>query len=180
MFSERHERRGCHSDRHFGRFGRGRMHREFWMDWRGARARRGDIKFLILEVLAEGPRHGYDIIAELEKKSEGRYRPSPGSVYPTLQLLEDGGYVTGASVDGKRVYTITQSGRELFASKPADAAPGIDEDEGDGVDLRGSFMKFAAAAAQAGRSGDAAERTKIRDILDRARREIYAILAESK
>src|SRR5580692_12615064 len=114
FFQERGPRTGYHK---FGPGGRGRevlIHA-----WRGGgRARRGDIKFLILEVLAEGPRHGYDIITELEKKSNGRYRPSPGSVYPTLTLLEEGGYLAGDSAEGKRIFTITERGRELLAKKP--------------------------------------------------------------
>ena len=145
--------------------------------WRGARARRGDIKYLILEVLASGPRHGYDIITELENKSEGRYRPSPGSVYPTLTLLEEGGFITGAAVEGKRVFTITDAGRELLKQKPAGGAP---DDDDDGIDLRGSALKLGAAVMQAGRASDAASRQKVRDILDGARREIYKILAESE
>jgi DNA-binding PadR family transcriptional regulator len=159
--------------------GRG-MGREGMMGggWRGGnRARRGDIKFLILEVLAEGPRHGYDIITELENKSNGRYRPSPGSVYPTLTLLEEGGYITGDTADGKRVFTITERGRELLTKKPADA--GTDDDD-DGIDLRSSAMKLGAAVMQAARASDAASQQKVRDILDTARREIYKILAESE
>jgi DNA-binding PadR family transcriptional regulator len=145
--------------------------------WRGARARRGDIKYLILEVLATGPRHGYDIITELENKSEGRYRPSPGSVYPTLTLLEEGGFITGNAVEGKRVFTITDAGRELLTQKPPGATP---EGADDFVDLRGSALKLGAAVMQAGRASDAASRQKVRDILDGARREIYKILAESE
>ncbi len=145
--------------------------------WRGGgRARRGDIKYLILEVLAEGPRHGYDIITELENKSNGRYRPSPGSVYPTLTLLEEGGFITGASAEGKRVFSITDAGRELLTKKPADATFG-DED---GIDLRGAALKLGAAVMQAGRASDASSQQKVRDILDTARREIYKILAESE
>jgi DNA-binding PadR family transcriptional regulator len=158
------------------KFGRG-MGREAMMGaWRGGgRARRGDMKFLILEVLAEGPRHGYDIITELESRSNGRYRPSPGSVYPTLTLLEEGGYLTGETADGKRVFSITAAGRELLTKKPADA--GIDDD--DGIDLRGSALKLGAAVMQAARASDAGSQQKVRDILDAARREIYKILAES-
>src|SRR5689334_22918324 len=70
------------------------------------RARRGDVKFVILRALAEQPRHGYDIIKELEENSG--YRISAGSVYPTLQLLEDSGLVTSEQVEGKKVYTITE------------------------------------------------------------------------
>jgi len=160
------------------KFGRG-MGREGMMagGWRGGgRARRGDIKYLILEVLAEGPRHGYDIITELENKSNGRYRPSPGSVYPTLTLLEEGGFITGASAEGKRIFSITDTGRELLTKKPADAAFG----EEDGIDLRGAALKLGAAVMQAGRASDASSQQKVLDILDTARREIYKILAESE
>jgi len=162
------------------KFGGRGMGREGMMGggWRGAgRARRGDIKFLILDVLAEAPRHGYDIIAALEEKSNGRYRPSPGSVYPTLTMLEEGGYITGDTAEGKRIFTITDRGRELLTKKPADAGLG-DEDEG--VDLRGSAMKLGAAVMQASRAVDAASQLKVREILDTARREIYKILAESE
>src|SRR5277367_2522833 len=132
----------------------------FVRGWRtGGRARRGDIKYLILEVLAEGQRHGYDIITELENKSNGRYRPSPGSVYPTLTLLEEGGFITGEASDGKRVFTITDAGRRLLAEKPADAQDG-EEDEG--VDLRGSAMKLGAAVMQAARASDGESQEKVR------------------
>src|ERR1700727_793484 len=107
----------------------GRGGEVFIHSWRGGgRARRGDMKYLILEVLAEGPRHGYDIITELENKSNGRYRPSPGSVYPTLTLLEESGFITGATADGKRVFTITDTGRELLTKKPADTTSDDGED----------------------------------------------------
>jgi DNA-binding PadR family transcriptional regulator len=159
------------------KFGRG-MGREGMMPgaWRGAgRARRGGIKYLILTVLADGPRHGYDIITALEEKSNGRYRPSPGSVYPTLTLLEEGGYITGETAGGKRVFTITDAGRELLAKNPAEAPPEDDE----GVDLRSSAMKLGAAVMQAARASDAESQEKVREILDGARREIYKILSES-
>src|SRR5579883_136068 len=77
-----------------------------------ARMRRGDVKFALLSALLKRPMHGYDIMQEVEEASGGRYRPSPGSVYPTLQMLEDGGFVTSQVVDGKRVYEITASGRK--------------------------------------------------------------------
>jgi DNA-binding PadR family transcriptional regulator len=161
------------------KFGRG-IDREGMMmgGWRGGgRARRGDIKYLILDVLANGPRHGYDTITELENKSQGRYRPSPGSVYPTLTMLEEGGYITGDASEGKRIFTITDAGRELLTKKPADAAT---EDEDDGVDLRSSAMKLGAAVMQVARSNDTASQQKVRDMLDATRREIYKVLAESE
>ena len=172
---ERGPRMGYHK---FGPGPGGRGREVFIHAWRGGgRARRGDIKFLILEVLADGPRHGYDIITELENKSNGRYRPSAGSVYPTLTMLEEGGYITGSAADGKRVFTITDAGRELLTQKPGGATP---EGDDESVDLRGSAMKLGAAVMQAARASDAASQEKVRDILDAARREIYKILAESE
>jgi DNA-binding PadR family transcriptional regulator len=140
----------------------------------GGRARRGDVKFLVLEVLAEGPRHGYEIIRAIEERRG--FRPSPGSIYPTLQMLEDGGFVTSAEVDGKRVYTLAESGRELLANRTADP----DADSEDAPDPRRqlwmSMGKLAGAAASA-RDSDEATLTRVRTILDRARKEIYGILA---
>jgi DNA-binding PadR family transcriptional regulator len=157
--------------------GRGRFGREMWGPGGGGRARRGDMKFLILTVLADGPRHGYDIIAALEEKSNGRYRPSPGSVYPTLTMLEEGGFVTGEQADGKRIFTITEAGRAMLAAKPAGAA---EEDDDEGVDLKGAAMKLGAAVMQAARAGDGSTQERVRTILDAARKEIYKLLAESE
>lgn len=143
----------------------------------GWRARRGDVKFFVLDVLIAGPRHGYDIIAALEEKSGGRYRPSPGSVYPTLQLLEDGGFVTSAEVDGKRVFTITESGRELLKTRPAEDAGAP---EGNEKHPWEAYAKLGAAVKQAAIEGDAATHEKLRAILLKARREVYGLLAEEE
>jgi DNA-binding PadR family transcriptional regulator len=150
-----------------------------WGGWKAGgwapRNRRGDVKFLVLELLAEGPRHGYDIIKGIEERRG--VRPSAGSVYPTLQLLEDGGFVTSEQIDGKRVYTITDSGRELLANRAAD--PDDDgEDEAPGVrhKLRDSVMKFVAAVWNA-RHTDDATLEKVREIVDKARKDVYTILA---
>ena len=76
----------------------------------------GDLKFVILQLLADKPRHGYEIIKDLEERSGGRYSPSPGTVYPTLTLLEDMGYASVTPVDGgKKVYAITDAGRAYLA-----------------------------------------------------------------
>jgi len=140
----------------------------------GGRTRRGDVKFLVLEVLADGPRHGYDIIGAIEERRG--FRPSAGSIYPTLQMLEDGGFVTAAEVAGKRTYTITDTGRALLADR-ANAA-GSDEDDAPDARhrLKGSAMKLAAAVMGT-RGTDDATLDRVREILDRARKEIYAILA---
>jgi DNA-binding PadR family transcriptional regulator len=81
--------------------------------WRGPRGSyygRGRVKFVILELLKEKPRHGYDIIREMEERSGGMYTPSPGVIYPTLQALEDQDFVTSVEQDGKKVYAITEAG----------------------------------------------------------------------
>jgi len=166
--------------RHFGR--RAWRHGGDWAWQFGPqqRMRRGDMKYRILELLAEKPRHGYDIIRDLEARNEG-YRASPGSVYPTLQMLEDGGFVTSESVEGKRVYTITAAGRELLAQR----APDFEEDDDDDADERAPWVELRRAAIQLGaavmqivRERDPAKLGRVREILDRARREIYAILAD--
>jgi DNA-binding PadR family transcriptional regulator len=137
------------------------------------------VKYFILEVLEEGPRHGYDIIAALEQKSGGRYRPSPGSVYPTLQLLEDGGYATSETVDGKRVYTITDAGRALLKGKAPDVEPESDRDRAEEDDLRSTFFRLAEAVRQAVHVAGPDEQARLREILTDARREVYKLLADA-
>jgi DNA-binding PadR family transcriptional regulator len=139
--------------------------------------RRGDIKFLLLEVLKEGPRHGYEIISELENRFRG-YRPSPGSVYPTLQMLEEGGFVTGQEVDGKKVYTITEAGLKLLEERgerkfeaPVGTHPA--------VELRESLRKLAGAVIDGARGTDEATLNRINEILNKARKDVYSILAEA-
>ena len=77
--------------------------------------RKGDFKYIILRYLKDRPSYGYDIIRALEERFHGFYTPSPGAVYPTLQMLEEMGYVTSAEEDSKRVYTITDEGRRFLA-----------------------------------------------------------------
>jgi DNA-binding PadR family transcriptional regulator len=94
-----------------------------WKTWTGTTGRRrrmhifesGEIKFVILRLLKEQPRHGYDIIKALEEKMWGCYTPSAGTIYPTLQLLEDQGYVKSVITDGKKVYHITPEGERFLA-----------------------------------------------------------------
>jgi DNA-binding PadR family transcriptional regulator len=160
-------------DRNFERgFNRG-----FGGGWKG-RTRRGDVKFLVLEVLVDGPRHGYEIIGAIEERRG--FRPSAGSIYPTLQMLEDGGFVTAAEVGGKRVYTISDAGRALLTDRAADADDGDDDGEPDARHrLKASAMKLAAAVIGT-RGTDDATIDRVRAILDKARKEIYAILASDE
>src|SRR5260370_29589369 len=108
------------------------MHRQFGWDglafgfgprgffWRGPRQRRrhwfeaGDMKCVIVKLVKANPRHGYEVMKELEDQLQGCYSPSPGTVYPTLQWLEDEGLVIGKDVDGKKVYEITDAGRQFL------------------------------------------------------------------
>jgi DNA-binding PadR family transcriptional regulator len=175
--------------RAFFRHGRGRGPREIWglgfnKDWGGWRAgrirpmRRGDVKFVVLEVLADGPKHGYEVISAIEERRN--VRPSAGSIYPTLQMLEDGSFVTSAEVDGKRVYSITDSGRELLANRAAEEDEDEDDDRPDARHrLRESAIKLSAAVLNA-RGHDENTVEKIREILDKARKEIYTVLASDE
>jgi DNA-binding PadR family transcriptional regulator len=130
----------------------------------------------MLEVLKDGPRHGYEIIGELEKRFGG-YRPSPGSVYPTLQMLEEGGYVTSQEVDGKRVYTITEEGLKLIAERGErkyEESPGMRQ----AFEIRDSLRKLAGAVGGA-RGTDEETMKRINEVLQKARKEVYSVLAES-
>lgn len=147
----------------------------------GPRARRGDIRAAVLRLLAEGPMHGYQIIQELSARSGGNWRPSPGSVYPTLQLLEDEGLVVSEESEGKRVYKLTDAGREQVESTSEAAAPWDELAEGStGAvwQLRGAMGKLAAAAMQVGSSASEDQVTRVVEILNDARKKIYTILAE--
>lgn len=125
--------------------------------------------------------HGYDLMKELEDRSGGMWRPSPGSIYPTLQLLEDEGLLKAEEQDGKRVYAITDAGRtELEArTKRSGRAPweaGLD-DEGL-AQLREAGFKLAAASMQVAKTGTTEQRKQAAEILSDARRRLYAMLAE--
>src|SRR3954452_4800584 len=146
---------------------------------RGGRARRGDVRAAMLLLLDEQPQNGYQLIQEIERRTEGVWKPSPGSVYPALQQLEDEGLVATAESEGKRAYELTAEGREYVAGNreelgnPFEAATGgVDE----GVfDLRGLMFQVGAAAMQVAAAGHTDEARKI---LADTRRALYKILAE--
>ena len=141
------------------------------------RRRRGDIKYHLLEVLKDGPRHGYEIISELEQRSGG-FRPSPGSVYPTLTMLEEGAYLTSEQIEGKKVYTITEAGLKLLEERgpsPFEANPKMAR----AFEIRKQLMKLGSAAIDAARDGDEETAKRIADIINKARKDVCSILAES-
>jgi DNA-binding PadR family transcriptional regulator len=99
---------------------RGRTHRgERFIKglWRENSFQKGDLKYVILDLIKDKPRHGYEIIRELEEMSYGFYTPSPGAVYPTLQMLEEMGYATAVERDGRKVYTITEAGLDFLTER---------------------------------------------------------------
>jgi DNA-binding PadR family transcriptional regulator len=126
--------------------------------------------------------HGYQIIQELSTRSDGHWRPSPGSVYPTLQLLEDEGLVASEEADGKRVYKLTAAGVEQ--AKAAENAPAPWEELAEGGAGSGRWQlhqgmgKLAAAIMQAGSSASDEQVDRVLEILTDARKKIYGILAE--
>ncbi len=148
----------------------------------GPRARRGDIRTAVIRLLAEGPMHGYQIIQELSARSGGHWQPSPGSVYPTLQLLEDEGLVASEEADGKRVYKLTDAGAEQARRMADDTAPWDELAEGGAGSsrwqLRTHMGKLAAAVMQAGSSASDEQVERVLQVLADARKKIYAILAE--
>ena len=149
------------------------------------RHRRGDLKYVLLELLAQQPRHGYELIKALEQRNAGFYRPSPGSVYPLLQLLEDEGSVTSEQVEGKRVYTITDAGRQLLEQHQQQRhhghAPDSEGRHGPDAELetlQRSVMALMSSVKEVARHGTPEQRRAALERLDATRRELYRILAQ--
>jgi DNA-binding PadR family transcriptional regulator len=149
---------------------------------RGPKARRGDVRTAILLLLAEEPRNGYQLMQEIEERSEGVWRPSPGSIYPALQQLEDEGLVRTVEADGRKLFELTDAGKQFVAERDKDLPTPWDEMTGGVSDetaeaanvMRGLAMAFAQVM-QAGNKAQMEEATKA---LSETRRRLYAILAE--
>ena len=165
-----------HVDRERRGFGR------FFTHGRGGRSvRRGNVRYAILSALDAGPMHGYQVIQELERRTDGRWRPSAGSVYPTLQQLEDERLVTSEEIDGRRTYTLTDQGRQTAADHPLAAAGGLGADAAaDGPNLGREVKAVAQAAMQIQRIGGTEARTAAHEILVDARRRLYRLLADDE
>ncbi len=141
------------------------------------------MKYDVLAVLADGPRHGYDIMLQIEERSG--VRPSPGSIYPALQMLEDSDYIAGREVDGKRVYTITQKGSaylEDYQNSPEGQRAQHEAGINLGLTLRGArtLGGLRDAIKQIHRSGDQELIEKALEILDKTRSELYKLLADAR
>jgi DNA-binding PadR family transcriptional regulator len=149
---------------------------------RAGRARRGDIRAGILALLAESPRNGYQIMQELTERSRGMWRPSPGSVYPALQQLQDEGLVRSEEAGTGRVFQLTDAGRKYIEEHQAEteapwdwATNEIDEEL---FDLMGQIRHIAAALWQISSSGQADQIAQARKVLTDAKRALYRILSE--
>jgi DNA-binding PadR family transcriptional regulator len=151
--------------------------------WKGrgrGRRGRGDVRAAILALLAERPMHGYEMIQELEARTGGVWRPSPGSVYPTLQLLEDEGLIAGEEAEGRRRFALTDAGR-AEAERQDQRAPWEQVTAGVAPatwNLRDAIAQVAQASWSVGSAGTEAQQARALEILHDARRRLYAILAE--
>lgn len=155
----------------------------------GGRTRRGDIRTALLFALTQGPGHGYELIQRLEERTGGRWRPSPGSVYPTLQLLEDEGLAESTEQDGKRTYAVTEAGQtELrgrmqrpdgapWAFRQADGAADGDADPRE--QLRAAVGHLHMAARQVASAGTAEQIATAVEAVTEVRKRLYQLLAES-
>jgi DNA-binding PadR family transcriptional regulator len=147
----------------------------------GTRMGRGDVRAAVLALLAEKPMHGYQIISEVEERSGGTWKPSPGSVYPTLQLLVDEGFIAAEESGGRKTYSLTVEGQKLATAAADNAAPWEAQgarDSGRGSALPKAGIDLAQAAAQVGRSGNPDQVKQAVTVLEEARRKLYSILAQ--
>lgn len=147
----------------------------------GTRMGKGDVRAAILSLLTEEPMHGYQIIRQIEERTDGVWKPSAGSVYPTLQLLADEGLVTAETSNDRKVYALTDAGREAAAKVQAPWATDATKDDASGPGFSGvskAGFELAQAVANVARSGSAEQQAAAIDVLDTARRKIYSILAQ--
>lgn len=156
-----------------GRHGRGRR-------GPGGRRARGDVRAAILLLLAEQDRHGYELIQEIAERSAGTWTPSPGSIYPTLQALEDEGLLTVEKVEGRRTASLTDAGRAHVAEHGSSLGTPWDIQGGRGQSLtfRRDVMALKDAVAQVARVGTPEQQTAATQVLVEARKSLYRILAD--
>jgi DNA-binding PadR family transcriptional regulator len=148
---------------------------------RGRRMQRGDVRAAILVLLDEEPRNGYGLMQEIEQRSEGAWRPSPGSVYPALSQLEDEGLIRAETRDGRKLFALTDAGRrhveehrEELGAPWEDASGGLGEHV---AELRDLLWQVGTAAMQVVQAGDEQQVARARQVLTEARRSLYRILA---
>ncbi|WP_327347098.1 PadR family transcriptional regulator [Streptomyces europaeiscabiei] len=144
------------------------------------RARRGDVRASILALLKDRPMHGYEMIQEIAERSGGAWKPSPGSVYPTLQLLEDEGLIASASEGGKKLFSLTEAGRTAAEEGPEapweEASRGVDWEALS--EIRQAGFGLMEAFGQVWKTGDKDQRDKALTVINEARKKLYLILAD--
>ena len=160
------------------RFFRGRSHESPFQ--------KGDLKYVVLDLIKDKPRYGYEIIRALEELSHGFYSPSPGVVYPTLQMLEEMGYASATEIDGKKVYTKTEAGRQ-FLGERKDLADEVKsqmrhhwnpKNIGAMGEIIGELGKLGRLMRRRLRHLEPDKMQRIREIVGRASKEIESILEE--
>lgn len=160
------------ADRHGNRF------------FHGPHVSRGDVRSAALALLADGPRHGYQIIQEIGERSSGTWRPSPGSVYPALQLLEDEGLIQAEQVETRRVFHLTEAGQAYVAERKAQLAAvwsSVSDTVDDSmVELRDLYEQVGGAVRQVVRAGSKQEIAAAKQLLVTTRRQLYRILADAE
>lgn len=161
----------------WGPFGRGSQQG-------GKRVKRGNVRQALLTLLAEQPRNGYQLIQEIGERSGGHWRPSSGSVYPTLQQLEDEGLICSEAVEGGKLFALTEAGQAVVKELSEDSTPpweglgeNLSEQEAEMQQLIGQVM---GAVMMLGQTGSAAQQEKARKLLKQLRRSLYQILADEE
>lgn len=145
---------------------------------RRGRRPRGDVRNAILLLLVDRPMHGYQLMEAIAERSGGRWRPSPGAVYPTLNLLEDEGVLTLTASAGRKLATLTEEGRALVEAESASWPDPFATDEVEhGVDLRDGLGQLAEAVRAVARGGTESQRERAAEILADARKAVYRLLA---
>ena len=145
----------------------------------GTRMGKGDVRAAVLSLLAEKPMHGYQIIQEIDERSGGSWKPSAGSVYPTLQLLADEGLISAEESNGRKTYSLTDAGREEVAAAGTTAPWETTASDSTAFSaLPKAGIELAQAAGQVRRTGTPEQIQEAAAVLDDARRRLYAILAQ--
>ena len=151
---------------------------------RRRRMRRGDVRAAVLVLLDEGPMTGYGLMGEIERRSDGAWRPSPGSVYPTLALLEDEGLIRPQPGEGRTPFELTDEGKAHVEEHRVQLGePWTKSAEGFGesrLELRSLIGQVGAACYQVAMAGDDAQIERAKEILSQARRDLYRILADEE
>ncbi|CDO28935.1 PadR family transcriptional regulator [Mycolicibacterium porcinum] len=146
----------------------------------GRRGRRGDVRAAILTLLAERPMHGYEMTQEIATRSNNLWKPSPGSVYPTLQLLVDEGLIVPTESEGsKKTFELTDEGRQAAAQiQTPPWAQIADDADPAALNLHAAVSQLMAAVGQSAYAAGEDQQQRILDVVNNARREIYQILGE--